>query len=238
MDTTAILAQRLADVESRLAAACRRVGRDRADLTLVAVTKTVDIAVAGQLAALGIRDLGENRPQELWRKAEQLTDIRWHLIGHLQRNKIEQTLPLVTRIHSVDSLRLLDALEREAARLRREVPVFIEVNAGGEASKLGFSPAELELVMPRLCELRHVRVEGLMTMAALARDPEQVRPTFATLRGLRERYRVQTPPPHSLDHLSMGMSNDFEIAVEEGSTFVRLGTVLFEGLEKPLARTY
>jgi pyridoxal phosphate enzyme (YggS family) len=231
MDAQAILKQRFADVEERLTAACRRAGRQRSEITLVAVTKTVDVDVAALLPTLGVRNLGESRPQELWRKAEQVR-ADWHLIGHLQRNKIERTLPLVSRIHSVDSLRLLEALEQEAARQQRTIPVFIEVNAGGEANKLGFAPADVAQVMSRLPSLQHVRVEGLMTMAALVDDPEQARPTFAALRQLRDRWRKEISPPNTLEHLSMGMSNDFEVAVEEGSTFVRLGTVLFAGLEK------
>jgi pyridoxal phosphate enzyme (YggS family) len=226
------LAGRLQAVEERLRAACRRAGRDRAEVTLVAVTKTVPPEVAAELVRLGVTDLGESRPQELWRKAAALPQtIRWHLIGHLQRNKIDRTLPLVTLIHSVDSLRLLAALEEEAARLGRTVPVLLEVNASGEASKHGFAPADVPGLAAPLAGLRHLQVRGLMTMAAPLDDPQQCRPTFAALRGLRDRLRGELGPPHSLEHLSMGMSNDFEVAVEEGATLVRIGSVLFEGLE-------
>jgi pyridoxal phosphate enzyme (YggS family) len=227
----AILRQRLDAVEQRLQAACRRAGRSRALLTLVAVTKTVTPGVAAVLAELGVQDLGESRPQELWRKvAGQPAGVRWHLIGHLQRNKIERTLPLVCLIHSVDSVRLLDALEQEAARQQQTVPVLLEVNASGEASKHGFRAAELAGAVGRLGELRHVRVAGLMTMAAYAEDPETCRPTFVALRELRDRLRPRLPAPHDLAELSMGMTNDFEVAVEEGATLVRIGTALFEGL--------
>jgi PLP dependent protein len=226
-----ILASRLQTVEERLRAACRRADRDRAEVTLVAVTKTVPPEVAAELVRLGVTDLGESRPQELWRKAAALPQtVRWHLIGHLQRNKIERTLPLVSLIHSVDSLRLLAALEEEAARLGRTVPVLLEVNASGEASKHGFAPVEVPGLATHLVGLRHLQVRGLMTMAAPLDDPQQCRPTFAALRGLRDRLRGELGPRHSLEHLSMGMSNDFEVAVEEGATLVRLGTVLFEGL--------
>jgi pyridoxal phosphate enzyme (YggS family) len=226
-----VLASRLQTVEERLRAACRRAGRDRAEVTLVAVTKTVPPEVAAELARLGVTDLGESRPQELWRKAAALPPtVRWHLVGHLQRNKIEKTLPLVTLIHSVDSLRLLAALEEEAARLGRTVPALLEVNASGEASKHGFAPAEVPGLAAHLIGLRHLLVRGLMTMAAPLDDPQQCRPTFAALRGLRDRLRGELGPPHALEHLSMGMSNDFEVAVEEGATLVRLGSVLFEGL--------
>ncbi|HYT89911.1 MAG TPA: YggS family pyridoxal phosphate-dependent enzyme [Gemmataceae bacterium] len=228
-----VLASRLQVVEERLHAACRRAGRQRSEVTLVAVTKTVSSVVAAGLHRLGIVHLGESRPQELWRKAAALPSVRWHLIGHLQRNKIERTLPLVTLIHSVDSLRLLTALDEEAGRQQRPVTVLLEVNAGGEAAKGGFAPDEVPGLIGPIEALCHVRVGGLMTMAAFTENPEQCRPTFAALRGLRDRLKTEIKPPHSLEQLSMGMSNDFEIAVEEGATLVRLGTVLFEGLEEP-----
>ncbi len=228
---TTILADRLAAVERRLAAACARAGRHRADVTLVAVTKTVSPEVAAALHGLGVPDLAENRPQELWRKAAALpATVRWHMIGHLQRNKVERTLPLVCLIHSVDSVRLLQAIDAEAERRGVPVEVLLEVNASGEASKGGFRPAEVPGLAPALVSLRRVRVRGLMTMAAYEEDPQKTRPTFAGLRALRDRLQGEVGAAHSLSHLSMGMTNDFEVAVEEGATLVRPGTVLFEGL--------
>ena len=225
------LQEHLTHVGERIAAACARSGRARSEVTLVAVTKTVAAEVAACLPELGVLNLGENRPQELWHKAAVLPRaVRWHLIGHLQRNKVERTLPLVHLIHSVDSTRLLDALEREAERLGRTVPVLLEVNASGEASKHGFAPGEVLPLVPRLQALRHVQVRGLMTMAAL-QEPEACRPTFRALRELRDRLRQQLGEPHVVEHLSMGMSNDFEVAIEEGATLVRLGSVLFEGID-------
>jgi pyridoxal phosphate enzyme (YggS family) len=229
----AALTARLDAVERRLAAACRRAGRRRQDVTLVAVTKTASVAAAAALVDLGVLDLGESRPQELWRKAAALPRaVRWHLIGHLQRNKIERTLPLVHRIHSVDSPRLLTALEQAG----RPLEVLLEVNCSGEASKHGFAPDEVSGLAPALAALRHLRVVGLMTMAAAEDDPEHCRPTFARLRALRESLR-DAAPAHPLNELSMGMSNDFEVAVEEGATLVRLGSVLFEGLPEGGAAT-
>lgn len=228
---TALLADRLAAVERRLCAACARAGRQRQDVTLVAVTKTVSPEIAALLHNLGVPDLAENRPQELWRKAAALpATVHWHLIGHLQRNKIERTLPLVTLSHSVDSLRLLQAIEAEAGRRGIPADVLLEVNASGEASKGGFSPAEVPGLAGTLTTLRHIRVRGLMAMAAYEEDPEKTRPTFAGLRTLRDRLQSELGDAHTLSHLSMGMTNDFEVAVEEGATLVRLGTVLFEGL--------
>jgi len=195
------------------------------------VRARVSSEIAALLPALGVHDLGESRPQELWRKAAVVPPpIRWHLIGHLQRNKVERTLLVVDCIHSVDSVRLLHALEViEAADDRKKpLPVLLEVNASREASKHGFAPEEIPGLAARLVQLRHVRVEGLMTMAAYEEDPQRTRPTFAALRGLRDRLAADLGRP--LPHLSMGMSNDFEIAIEEGATLVRLGTVLFEGI--------
>ena len=228
-DLRLLLTDRLAAVEERLGAACRRAGRKRGDVTLVAVTKTAPVEAAAVLTELGVRDFGESRPQELWRKAAALpATVRWHLIGHLQRNKIERTLPLVHRIHSIDSPRLLAALEEEAARQGRTVDGLIQVNASREANKQGFAPEDVAGLAPILDRLKSVRVTGLMTMAAYDEDAERCRPTFVLLRQLRDRLRQAAGPAHPLTDLSMGMTNDFETAVEEGATLVRVGTALFE----------
>lgn len=224
-----ILASNLARVEERIVAACERAGRPRHAVTLVAVTKSVSVEVASELVALGVRDLGENRPQELWRKAAALpSGVRWHMIGHLQRNKIDNTLPIAQRIHSVDSVRLLQAIDASKAIGRCEV--LVEVNCSGESSKQGFAPANLAQIKQALTELHRVKVVGLMTMAALEEDPEKCRPTFAQLRQSRDALHRVLADRHPLTELSMGMSNDFEVAIEEGATMIRLGSVLFEGL--------
>lgn len=224
-----MLAERLAEVEERVCAACRRAGRARSEITLVAVTKTVSAETAALLPRLGVGDLGESRPQELWRKAAVVTGVRWHLIGHLQRNKIGRTLPSIERIHSVDSVRLLEALEQECKKASRTLSALLEVNAGGEASKNGFAPQEVPNLAERIAKLQYVRIDGLMAMAAHEEDAEKTRPTFALLRELRD--RLATKLGRALPHLSMGMSNDFEVAIEEGATMVRLGSILFEGME-------
>jgi pyridoxal phosphate enzyme (YggS family) len=226
-----VLAARLQAVEGRIAAACARAERNRSEVTVVAVTKRISAEVARLLPELGIRDLGENRPQELWKKAAALpAEVRWHLIGHLQTNKIERTLPLTPLIHSVDGAQLLTALEEKSAGRTTPVDVLIQVNASGEESKQGVFPEEVADLLPQIAGLKTVRIRGLMTIAAAEDDPERCRPTFAVLRMLRARLARELPPPHSFAELSMGMSNDFEIAIEEGATLVRLGTVLFEGL--------
>jgi pyridoxal phosphate enzyme (YggS family) len=225
-----LLRRSLASVEERIQAACARAGRRREEITLVAVTKTVSAEVARLVPQLGVYDLGESRPQELWRKAAALEDVpgvRWHQIGHLQRNKVERTLPLVHCIHSVDSLRLLEALEQEARRTDRTVPIFLEINASGEEEKHGFAPEALPQLKDTLGELTHLHALGLMTMAAYTEDPEATRPTFALLRRLREQLQQDLGQAHPMNQLSMGMSNDFEVAIEEGATSIRLGTILF-----------
>ena len=228
-DIRSVLSGRLAVVEERIAAACRRAGRARTEVTLVAVTKTVGPKIASLIAAIGIHDLGENRPQQLWQKAALLpSGIRWHLIGNLQRNKVERTVPLVHLVHSADSVRLLRELDDTAGD--GPLPVLLEVNASGEASKHGFRPDEVSSLPAVMTALRRVRIDGLMTMAAYDENPERSRSTFVLLRELRDRLRGQIGDAHPLTHLSMGMSNDFEVAIEEGATLVRLGTVLFDGL--------
>jgi pyridoxal phosphate enzyme (YggS family) len=225
-----LLAERLRAVEARIHSACDRARRMRSDVTVVAVTKSVPVEVAAQLCELGLCDLGENRPQEFWHRAAAIPNARWHFIGHLQRNKVERTLPLVHLLHSVDSVRLLDALEKEASKQGRPLDVLLEINASREPNKHGFSPEEAPAVLSAVGKLDHVRVHGLMTMAAFSCSPEQCRPTFALVRELRDRLRGDVRPPHDLSHLSMGMTNDFEVAIEEGATLIRLGSALFEGL--------
>jgi pyridoxal phosphate enzyme (YggS family) len=223
-----LLADRLAAVRGRIATACTRAGRQPTEVTLVAVTKTVSPRVAGLMA--------ENRPQELWRKAEALKHlpIRWHLIGHLQRNKVERTLPLVHMIHSIDSLRLLQAVAETARKRGSCPPILLQVNASHEEQKDGFGFDELIRDVPRIVTATaELDLAGLMCMAAYANEPERARPTFRSLREFRDRLRAESVfgGVRPLAQLSMGMSGDFEVAVEEGATLVRIGTTLFEGLE-------
>jgi pyridoxal phosphate enzyme (YggS family) len=225
----AVLAERVAGVRGRIAGACARAGRDAASVVLVAVTKTVSPRVAALVAELGVRDLGESRPQELWKKAESVPNATWHLIGHLQRNKLDRTVPLVSLVHSVDSERLLAAIDAFGRKRAGPVRVLLEVNCSGEESKGGFEPDALPALADALPALPGVEVRGLMTMAAFAEDPQATRPTFAKLRELGDSLRARTGRP--LPELSMGMSNDFEVAAEEGATLVRIGTTLFEGLD-------
>ena len=229
-----VLADRVAAVRGRIAAACGRAGRDPGEVTLVAVTKTVSPRVAAVLPELGVPDLGENRPQELWRKAEALKHlpVRWHMIGHLQRNKVERTLPLVTLIHSIDSMRLAQAVAAEGMKRGAGDPrVLIQMNASREVQKHGFDFEELVRAEHDLVRLP-LNIVGLMGMAAYADNPEAARPVFAELRQFRDRLQQEwNSNGFRIAELSMGMSGDFEVAVEEGATLVRIGTTLFGGLE-------
>lgn len=226
-----ILGQRLEAIRTRVQAACGRVGRSPESVTLIGVTKTVGHEVAQALVDLGVADLGENRPQELWRKSDVVSGARWHVIGHLQRNKVERTVGLSSLIHSVDSERLLEAIETEAKRIGKQTAVLLEVNCSGEEAKHGFTPEAVLAFTSNLKPLHFVRIEGLMTMAALADDPEAARPAFRRLAGLQKELRQVLGDQHPLNQLSIGMSGDFEVAIEEGATHIRLGTVLVGGLE-------
>lgn len=225
------LAENLAAVRRRIGDACRRSSRPVDAVTLVAVTKTVAPQVAQVLVELGRVELGESRPQALWQKAAAVAGpVRWHLIGHLQTNKVRRTLPLVSMIHSIDRLALAREVSIEAERIGRRVPATLEVNVTGEAAKHGFAPPEVVTAYPELCRLPGLDIVGLMTMARFEDEVEACRPTFAELRRLRDRLVGEHPQLGPLTVLSMGMSHDFEVAVEEGATHVRVGTALFEGL--------
>jgi pyridoxal phosphate enzyme (YggS family) len=218
-------------VRRRMAAACERGGRAVGDVTLVAVTKYVDAPTASLLLEFGVTELGESRPQELWRKARSLTQAHWHLVGHLQRNKIAATLPLVTLIHSVDSERLLLALNETAGNQQRCVSILLEVNISGETAKQGFAPDQVPNILRGFPNrFPHIELRGLMTMAPATHDTESTRPVFRQLREYRDRWVCLFPEAGRLPELSMGMTQDFEIAIEEGATIVRVGSALFEGL--------
>jgi pyridoxal phosphate enzyme (YggS family) len=219
-------------VRERIAAAAARSGREASAVRLVGVTKYVDSAAARLLVEAGLADLGESRPQELWTKAAALADLalRWHLVGHLQSNKVRRTLATSPFIHSADSLKILEILSRESQTQNLVSELLIEVNVSGDAAKHGFGPGEVEPVLPRIAALPAIAVKGLMTMASREGDLNQARREFAALRELRDRLTANCPPGVSLGELSMGMSGDFEAAIEEGATIVRVGSALFEGL--------
>jgi pyridoxal phosphate enzyme (YggS family) len=231
----ALLRNNVESVRRRIAAAARKSGRNEDAVRLIAVTKKGPVEWVRPLVAQGASDLGENYPQELWRKCELLADlsssIRWHLIGHLQTNKVKKTIPLVRMIHSVDSLKLLQVLDETATASGLTDPpaLCLQVNTSDEASKHGWAPEQLIRDANSIAACRSIRIVGLMTMAAWGTTAETARPSFIRLRELRDKLRQETGLP--LQELSMGMSGDFEAAIEEGATMVRIGTALFEGLE-------
>ena len=213
---------RLADIRTRIDAALLRAGSPGRAVTVVAVTKGHDAGAVDACAAAGLLDIGENRVQEALAKAASVrARVRWHLIGHLQRNKVGRAVELFPVIHSVDSPRLLDALGAAG----RPLEIFLQCNVSGEESKYGADPARVPALLERARGHGNLRVVGLMTMAPFFDDPERARPTFRALRELRDRLE-EVSGPGSLPHLSMGMSGDFEVAVEEGATHVRIGTAL------------
>jgi len=224
------LARNLKTVRDRIQVALARSDTPVRDIRLVVVTKTVGSDPVELLASEGVTDIGENRVQQAFAKHEQLGHgpYVWHMIGHLQTNKVRRALEVFDRIDSVDSLKLARAISSEAERLGRTVPVLVEVNAGGEEQKYGVQPEKAPELIARVAELSNIAVEGLMTMAPLTDDEERIRPAFRRLRELSRRSDAVHIPGVAMHELSMGMSNDFEIAVEEGSTMVRVGTAIFQ----------
>ena len=225
------LQSRIAAVQERIAAAAQRAGRDPAEVTLVAVSKMHSPEEVAAASAAGLRVFGENRVEEAAPKVEAVAQLvapapppAWHLIGHLQSRKAEDVLPWASMVHSVDSVKLAQRLSRFATA--QELPVLLEVNVSGEASKYGFRPEELPAAVETIVALPGLALQGLMTMAPIAADPEEVRPVFAALRALKDELARHYP---TLDwrHLSMGMTDDFEVAIEEGATIVRVGRAIF-----------
>ncbi|MEM8944078.1 MAG: YggS family pyridoxal phosphate-dependent enzyme [Planctomycetota bacterium] len=219
-------------VLERIEQAAADAGRLRSEVQLVAVAKYVDIDTTAALVQSGLDLLGESRPQQLWQKAASpaLESIRWHMIGHLQRNKVQRTVPLVDLIHSVDSERLLRSIDRAASEHGKKQRVLLEVNTSGDAAKHGLSSVELQKLLPTLTDFSSVEVCGLMTMAAREGGTAVASRNFAALRELRDVVQRECPDGIKLTELSMGMSHDFETAIREGATLVRIGSLLFQGV--------
>jgi pyridoxal phosphate enzyme (YggS family) len=216
-------ADRLEKVEARIAAACENAGRERGSVTLLAVSKTKPPEAVREAADCGLRLFGENRVQEAQSKVGMCpSGLEWHLIGHLQTNKAKVAANLFQMVHSVDSLKLLEALESHA---NMTLPVLLQVNVSGEAAKFGMKPEDVAGVIEAAYRMSKCEVHGLMTIPPFSPDPEKTRVHFRALRELRDRLQEETGTP--LPELSMGMSHDLEVAIEEGSTWVRIGTDLF-----------
>ena len=226
----------LAAVHARIAAACQRVGRDPAGVRLLPVSKTKPEATLRLAYAAGCRMLGENKPQEAYQKWEamaDLADLRWSVIGHLQTNKAKLVARFASEFQALDSLRVAEALDRRLQAEGRGLDVFVQVNTSGEASKFGLAPDQVAAFLRELPAFSALRVRGLMTLALFSDEAERVRECFVRLRGLRERLRQDAPDGIGLEELSMGMSGDFEIAIEEGASVVRVGQAIFGALPLP-----
>jgi hypothetical protein len=223
-----MISANLAQVRPRIEAACTRAGRHPGDIVLVAVAKTFPAESVREAVRAGVRDIGENYVQELLRKRAALPeDVRWHFVGHLQTNKVKQIAPWIHLIHAVESLSLVRELDRRAEEVGRILDVLIEVNTTGETTKYGMSPDAVAGFIQSLEEFSHIRVGGLMTIGPFLPDPEGSRPMFRRLRQLRD--ELTRRPQHNVElhHLSMGMTGDFEVAIEEGATIIRIGTAIF-----------
>lgn len=231
------IAENIKAVRERIRDTARRVGRDPSGIKLVAVSKTVDVDRIKEAVLAGITILGENRVQEAKDKIEEfnrvqtsdsrLQTVSWHMVGHLQTNKAKTAVQLFDLIHSVDSIHLAEEIDRQARKIEKIQRVLIEVNLGGEETKYGVSPEEVIDTFKEISRLKNISIEGLMVMPPFSEDPEKVRPYFKELRELRDRINELRVRSYELRDLSMGMSNDFEVAIEEGATMVRIGTAIF-----------
>ena len=239
------LAERLDEVRDRIAAACAKANREPSEVTLIAVTKTAAPEQIREILQLGVGDLGESRVQALQQRAAQVNEffqrlqqrgdgtaasrLRWHMIGHLQRNKVKQVLPVVDLVHSVDSLRLAEEIDAHGAKMGRKLPVLLQVNASEEKSKFGVAVGAAVHLAEQMDSMPNVQIMGMMSMAPLDSTPDQARFVFSRTREIFEEMKWHKIGGNFLRHLSMGMSSDYEQAILEGATMVRIGTSLFGG---------
>ena len=220
--------ENLRAVEERVEEACRRAGRSREEVTLIAVSKTKPTSAIREVMEAGVVDFGENKVQEMCRKIEEIKEpLHWHLIGHLQRNKVKYVVDKAYLIHSVDSLRLAEEIEKEAAKRNLVCPILVEINIGEEESKSGIRKEEAVALVKQIAALPHVKIKGLMCVPPVTEDPEESRPYFRQLSSLRKEIQAMELSGVEMKELSMGMTGDFEVAIEEGATFVRVGTAIF-----------
>ena len=223
-----MLKDNLKNVEERVQEACDRAGRKREEVTLIAVSKTKPIEMLQEIYDENIRDFGENKVQELCDKIEKMPkDIKWHMIGHLQRNKVKYIVDKVAMIHSVDSLRLAETIEKEAAKKAVIVPILIEVNVAQEESKFGLKPEEVLPLIEQIADFSHIQIKGLMTIAPYVDNAEENREIFRELKKLSVDIAAKNINNVTMSVLSMGMTGDYMVAVQEGATMVRVGTGIF-----------
>lgn len=222
------LQENLKIVEEKVTAACKRAGRERSEVTLIAVSKTKPISMLEEILETGTVDFGENKVQEMQWKHEQMPkNIKWHMIGHLQRNKVKQIVPFVHLIHSVDSLRLAQTIDEEAKKQNRVIDILVQVNAAEEETKFGVRLNEALPLIEEAAKLENIRVKGLMTIAPFVENPEENRKYFKYLKQLSVDIMAKSIDNVTMDRLSMGMTGDYEVAIEEGATLVRVGTGIF-----------
>ncbi|MFH1752868.1 MAG: YggS family pyridoxal phosphate-dependent enzyme [Candidatus Omnitrophota bacterium] len=218
----------LKDVNNRIKAACKKANREPGEITLVCVTKGVDPYRISEVFIYGIKDIGENRVQEAQKKhSEVLPGTRWHLVGHLQTNKAKDAVRIFDMVHSVDSMDLAVKLDKEALKIFKTLEVLIQVNTSGEEQKFGMRPETVMDFLRQASLLRNIKIMGLMTITPLAEDPETVRPYLRALRELSESIKAENIPNIEMKYLSMGMSQDFEVAIQEGANVLRIGTAIF-----------
>lgn len=223
-----MICEHLKEVKDRMKKACAVSGRDEADVTLIAVSKTKPVEMLREAYDAGVRDFGENKVQEILEKYPQLpSDIRWHMIGHLQKNKVRQVIDKVVMIHSVDTVALAEQIEKEAAKRNLDIDILLEVNVAGEESKFGFAPQEVEAALRTIAQLPHVHVQGLMTIAPFVENSEENRDVFKKLYQLNVDMKSKNIDNVNMAVLSMGMTGDYEVAIEEGAGMIRVGTGIF-----------
>lgn len=223
-----MIKENLITVEENIGRACMRAGRNPSEVTLIAVSKTKPVSMIREAVDYGILEFGENKVQELVSKLDEMKEpLHWHMIGHLQRNKIKYIVDRVALIHSVDSKRLAIAIHEEAKKKNIRCPVLLEVNISGEESKYGLRPSEVLSILPELSRLSHIQIKGLMTIAPFVENAEENRMHFRNLRKLYVDIKTKNIDNITMDVLSMGMTGDYEVAIEEGATMVRVGTGIF-----------
>ena len=223
-----MVARQYDEIKRRVEAACLRVGRKPEEVTLIAVSKTKPVEMLREAYEAGARDFGENKVQEILTKEPELPeDIRWHMIGHLQRNKVKYLIGKVTMIHSVDSLRLAEEISKESVKKDAQTDILLEINCAGEESKFGIRPKDTLALVRQIAVLPNVHIRGLMTVAPLTQTPEENRVYFQLMKKLSVDIAKKNIDNITMSILSMGMTNDYEVAIEEGSTMVRVGTGLF-----------
>ena len=222
------LKDNIEQIQKEIEAACERVGRKSDEVQLVAVTKTIDESIVNESIKYGITDIGENKVQEIPRKFDNIDPkVKWHLIGHLQRNKVKYIIDKVDMIHSVDSLRLAEEINKRAVQSEKVMDILIQLNISHEETKFGLDIEELKVLLSEMDQFENIRVKGLMTMAPFFDDPEEARGIFRKMKEIFEELKYNEYNHVEMKHLSMGMTNDYIVAVEEGATLVRIGTGIY-----------